>query len=122
MPVEVHRRSVQPLDRPADEVADSLRRGDAERVHDDHLARARLDGGLVGVTVEVEVGAGRVDTEERGVDVVVGGETHRLRDALEHDGPRDSDGIELRVRDRGLDHRVADAQLDERLEIGGDRA
>ena len=68
------------------------------------------------------LGARRVDAEERRVDVVLGGEAHRLRDPLEHRLARDADRVELQVRDRRLDHRVADAELDERLEVGRHRA
>ena len=49
---------------------------------------------------------------------MLGGEPHRLRDPLEHRLPRDADRVELQIRDRRLDHRVADAELDERLEVG----
>ena len=46
VPVEVHRH-VDELDRVADELRDRFRRGDADRVDDDYLLRARLDGRAV---------------------------------------------------------------------------
>ena len=69
--VEVHRH-VRPdeLDGRADELRDRLGRGDAERVDDHDLARARLDRARVDAAVEVALGARRVDAEERGVDAV----------------------------------------------------
>jgi hypothetical protein len=117
--VEVHRH-VRPdqLDRAPDEVGDRLRRGDPERVDDDHLARARLDGGRVDPLVEVGLGAGRVDAEEGGVDPVLGGEAHRALDPAEHRLAVDADRLELQVGDRRLDHRGRHAELDERLEVG----
>ena len=45
-----------------------------------------------------------------------------LVDPVEHLLARDADRIELQVGDRRLDHREADAELDERLEVGGHRA
>ena len=60
-----------PLDGLADELRDGLRGRDAERVDDDDLARARLDGGLVHALVEVGLRARRVDAEERGEDAVL---------------------------------------------------
>ena len=106
--VEVHRHvGADPADRPADELRDRLGRGDAERVDDDDLARARLDRGRVDALVEVRLGAGRVDAEERGVDAVLGGEAHRRRDPLEHRRAIDADRVELEVGDRRLDHRAA---------------
>ena len=117
--VEVHRHvGPDALDRPADELGDRLRRGDAERVDDDDLARARLDRGDVHALVEVRLGARRVDAEERGVDPVLGGEAHRARDPVEHLLAVDADRVELQVGDRRLDHRRRDAELDERLEVG----
>ena len=56
--------AAEPVDRLADEVRGRLRRRDPDRVDDDDLRRARLDGRLVGTAVELEVGAGRVDAEE----------------------------------------------------------
>ena len=77
--VEVHRH-VRPdeLDGQADELRDRLGRGDAERVDDGDLLRTGLDRARVDAAVEVALGAGRVDAEERGVDAVVGREPHRL--------------------------------------------
>src|SRR5581483_9495442 len=75
--VEVNRNlRADPLDRPADEVGHRLGRRDAERVDDDDLARAGLDRRLVHPLVEVGLRTRRVDAEERGVDVVLVGETH----------------------------------------------
>ncbi len=101
---------------------DRLGRCDPERVDDDDLLRSRLDGGLVDLPEELEVRARRIDAEERSVDAVLGREAHRLRDPLEHRLPRHADRVELQVGDRRLDHRVRDAELDERLEVGGHRA
>ena len=84
--------------------------------------RTRLDRRRVDRVVEVALGAGGVDAEERRVDVVLGGEAHGIRDAAEHLLPAHADRVELQVRDRRLDHRVRDTELDERLEVGGHRA
>jgi hypothetical protein len=70
--------------------------------------------------VEVARRAGRVDAEEGGMDAVLGRESHRARDPLEHRVARHADRVELQVGDRRLDHREADAELDERLEVGRD--
>ena len=83
--------------------------------------RARLDRRLVDALVEVRLGARRVDAEERGVDAVLGGEAHRVGDPPEHLLAVDADRVELQVGDRRLDHRRRDAELDERLEVGGHR-
>ena len=119
VPVEVHRHvRPDPLDRSADQVGDRLRRGDPERVDDGDLVRARLDGALVDLLVEVRLRARRVDAEEGRVDPVLGGEAHRSRDPVEHLLAGDADRLELQVGDRRLDHRRAHAELDERLEVG----
>ena len=120
--VEVDGHSVDVLQRRADEIGDRLRRGDAERVHDCHLLCTRLDGGLVHPTVEVRLGAGRVDAEEGSPDPVLAREAHGVRDALEHLLPGDADRLELQVGDRRLDHRRLDTELDEELEVGRHRA
>src|SRR5207244_3676856 len=65
------------------------------------------------------IGAGRVDAEERRADAVLGREAHRGGDASEHLLARDSDRAELKVGDRRLDHGSPDAELYERLEVGG---
>jgi hypothetical protein len=75
--------------------------------------------GRVDPLVEILLGAGRVDAEERGVDVVRGGEAHRGGDPVEHLLARDADRLELEVGDRRLDHRGADAEFHEQLEVGG---
>ena len=100
-------RPADPADGPADELGDRLGRGDPERVDDDDLLRAGLDRRRVDLLVEVEVGARRVDAEERGVDPVLGGEAHRVGDPLEHLLAGDADRVELEVGDRRLDHRGA---------------
>src|SRR5487761_1441804 len=120
--VEVDGHVSDELDRPADEIRDRLRRRDAERVDDDDLACACLDGRRVDAVVELGLRARRVDAEERCVDVVLGGEAHRLRDAAEHRVAVDADGVELQVGDRRLDHRGADAELAQRFEVGRDGA
>jgi len=106
----------------SDKLADRLRRSDAERVDDYHLARAGLDGRGVDAVVEVALRARRVDAEERRMDVVLGGEAHRVRDPVEHLLARDADRLELQVGDRRLDHREANVELGERLEVGGNGA
>ena len=121
--VEVDRHAgPDPADGTADELGDRLGRGDPERVHDDDLLGAGLDRAAVDLLVEAGIGAGRVDAEERGVDPVLGGEAHRVGDPPEHLLAADADRVELEVGDRRLDHRGAHAELDERLEVGGDRA
>src|SRR5829696_1351892 len=121
--VEVDRNvASDELDGLPDEVGDRLGRRYSERVHDHDLARSGLDGGRVDTAIEVGLGAARVDAEERGVNSVVGGEAHRARDPVDHLLARDTDRVELEVGDRRLDHRVADAELDERLEVGRHRA
>ena len=76
--VEVHRH-VDELGRVTDELRDGLGRRDPERVHDDDFLRPRLDGRGIDLVVELALGPGRVDSEERGVDAVLGGEAHRAR-------------------------------------------
>ena len=76
----------------------------------------------VHAVVEVRCRPRRVDTEERRGDPVIRGEAHRARDAAEHLLAVDADGVELQVGDRRLDHRCADAELDEGLQVGGHRA
>ena len=71
--------AAEPVDRLADEVRRRLGRRDPDRVDDDDLLRARLDRGLVGAAVEVEVGPRRVDAEERDLDPGAGGERDRAR-------------------------------------------
>ena len=123
MPVEVDGHlGADPLDGSSHEVGDGLRRRDPERVDDRDLPRAGLDGRRVDTFVEVGLGAGRVDAEERGEDAVLGGEAHRLRDAAEHRLAVDADRRELEVGDRRLDHRGRHAELDKRLEVGRDGA
>ena len=122
VPVEVHRHArPDPLDRFADEIRNRLRRRDAQRVDDDDLLGARLDGRHVDALVEVRLGTRRVDTEERRVDVVLRCEAHGTRDAPEHLLPVDADRVQLQVGDRRLDHRRGHTELDERLEIRGNR-
>src|SRR5436853_6585146 len=89
-----------PLERPADEPGDRLRRRDSERVDDADLLRARLDRAPIDLLVEGRLGARRVDAEERGVDAVVRGEAHRAGHAAEHLLARDTDRSELQIRDR----------------------
>ena len=115
-------RYLRPLDRPADEVGDRLRRGDSERVDDRDLLGAGLDHSFVDLLVEVRLRARRVDAEEGRVDPVLGRELHRAGDPPEHRLARDADRVELQVGDRRLDHRRLDAELDERLEVGRHRA
>ena len=67
------------------------------------------------------VGTRRVDAEERRMDAVLGGKAHRGRDAAEHLLAVDADGGQLQIRDRRLDHRRRHTELDERLQIRGNR-
>ena len=53
---------------------------------------------------------------------LLGGEAHRARDPVEHLLAVDADRVQLQVGDRRLDHGRRHAELDERLEVGGDRA
>ena len=120
--VEVDGQPVDVLQRRADEVGNGLGGGDPQCVDDGHFLRARLDGGLVDLPVEVGLGARRVDAEEGRANAVLGCESHRARDALEHGLARDADRLELQVRDGRLDHRRLDSELDEELEVGPHRA
>ena len=80
VPVPVHGNvAAEPVHRLPHEVGGGLRRRDPDRVDDDDLARARLDRRLVRAAVELEVGARRVDAEERDLDPGAGGERDRLR-------------------------------------------
>ncbi len=107
-----------PLARPADELRDRLRPGDADRVDDDDLRGSCLDGRGVRGVVEVRLGTGRVDSEVRDVDAVL----HRVgdggRDPLQHLLARHAERPELELRDRRLDHAGRHAELDERLDVG----
>src|SRR5829696_532164 len=121
VPVEVDRHlAPDELDGLADEGRDRLRRRDPERIDHDDLAGSGVDRRGVDTSIEVGLGAARVDAEERGVDPVVAREPHRARDAVEHLVARDADRVELEVGDGRLDHGVPDAELDERLEVGRD--
>src|SRR6266404_1023264 len=123
VPVKMHGHiRADPFERLADELRDCLRRRDAERVDDDDLVRARLDRGHIHALVEVELGACRVDAEERRVDAVLRREAHRGRDPAEHLLAVDSDRVQLQIGDRRLDHGRVHAELDERFEVRRHRA
>ena len=81
-----------------------------------------LDRRLVRAADELEVGAGRVDAEERDADALARRRTRPRADALEHRLAGDAERRELPVRDRALDHRRLQAELDERLHVGLHRA
>ena len=122
MAVEVdrHVRAGQ-LNRSADELGNRLGRRNPERVDDTELARTGLDRARVDALVEVRIRTGRVDAEEGGVDSLLRGERHRRGDPAEHLLARNADRVELEVGDRRLDHGCTDAELDQRLEVGGHR-
>ena len=113
---------VEPVHGLPDEERRCLRRRDPDRVDDDDLLRPCVDCCVVGPPVELEVGARRVDPEERDPDPGAGCEGNRVADPLEHALPRHPERVELPVRDRALDHRGRHAQLDERLHVGLDGA
>jgi hypothetical protein len=52
------------------------------------------------------------------VDPVLGGKPHRVGDPFEHPLSTHADRVQLEVGDRRLDHRGADTELDQRLEVG----
>ena len=105
-----------------DEIGDRLGRGDPDRVHDDRLLGARLDRRLVRLPEELEVGARAVDAEVGDRDAVLRRERDRVADPFEHRLARHPERGQLRVGDRRLDHAGLDAELDERLGVGRDRA
>jgi hypothetical protein len=123
VPVEVdgHVRAHQ-LDGAADKLGDGLRCGDPERVDDRDLLRPRLHGDRVRLLEEDGVGPRRVDPEIGDRDTLPGGEGDGLADALEHRLAADPERVELQVRDRRLDDRGGDAQLEQRLHVGRDGA
>jgi hypothetical protein len=85
MAVPVHGSLVaEPLHDRADEEGGGLGRCHAERVDDDDLARPRLDGGLVRLPGEAEVGARTVDPEVRDLHACRRRRRHRRADAAEH--------------------------------------
>ena len=85
-------------------------------------AAPALDRRLVRAHEELAVGTRRVDAEEAHADVVLRGEAHRSRDPLQHRLAAHAERLELAVRDRALDHRGPNAELDECLHVGGDGA
>src|SRR6266404_4081666 len=93
-----------------------------DRPLDPRRTRARLDRGHIHALVEVELGACRVDAEERRVDAVLRREAHRGRDPAEHLLAVDSDRVQLQIGDRRLDHGRVHAELDERFEVRRHRA
>ena len=105
-----------------DEERGSLRRGDAERVDDHDLLRARLDGALVDPADELEVGARGVDAEERDADPLFDSKRDSGANSLEHRLARDTERRELAVRDRALDHRGLQSELDQRFDVRSHRA
>jgi len=111
---------VEPLDYLVDEERRGLGRCDPERVDDDDLLRARLDGALVHLAHEREVGARGIDAEERNANALPGCERDRRADPLEHRRPRHAEGGELPVRDRAFDHGRLQAQLQECLHVRAD--
>ena len=103
-----------------DELRDRLGRGDAERVDDDDLLRARLDGRRVDLVVEIALGPGRVDAEERRVDAVLVGEAHRaavIRSSIFSRETPIASSLRSEIGDSITEY--ATPELDERLEIGG---
>ena len=112
----------EPLDRAPDELRGRLGARHAERVDDDDLARAGLDGRRVGALEERQVGARAVDAEVGDADAVPCGEPDRTRDPAEHLVARDAERLELEVGDGRLDHARLQAELDERLDVGRDSA
>ena len=120
--VEVDRdRRAGQLDGPTDELGHRLGRRDPERVDDTELARTCLDRACVDALVEVRICTRRIDADEGGVDSMLRGERHRRGDPAEHLLARNADRVELEVGDRRLDHGCTDAELDQRLEVGGHR-
>jgi hypothetical protein len=112
----------EPLVRAADEVGDRFRGRDAEGVDDDDLLRAGFDRRLVDGLEIGWVGASAVDAEERDADPLLGSERDGVDDPLEHRLAIDAERVELEVGDRRLDHARADAELDERFDVGLDGA
>ena len=120
VPVDRH-LVVEALDDLVDEKRGRLRRGDAERVDDDDLLRARLDGAVVDAADELEVGARGVDAEERDADPLFDGKRDSGANPLEHGLARDTERRELAVRDRALDHRCLQSELDQRFDVRSHR-
>ena len=75
---------VEPLHELADEERGCLRGRDPEGVDHDDLLCARLDRALVRGSHELEVGARRVDAEERDADALLDRERDRGANPLEH--------------------------------------
>ena len=88
-----------------------------QRVDDHGFARTRLDCGAVHALEKVEVGARPVDAEVRDGDAVPGCERHGLADPLQHRVAVDAVRLQLEIGDGRLDHRVTEAELDERLDV-----
>ena len=83
VPMDGH-RVIQPLCDLADEEGSCFRCRDSERVDDDDLLGAGLDGALVRDADELEVGPRRVDAEERHANPLLCGKRDRPADALQH--------------------------------------
>src|SRR5919201_881150 len=123
VPVEVERHvRAEPLARLADQEGDCLGSGDADRVDHHRLLRARLDRGLVDGPEVAEVGARPVDAEERDGDPLPGGVGDGVDDPLQHRLAIDTERLQLAVADRRLDHARLQAELEERIDVGPDRA
>ena len=107
------------LDGRADELRDRLGRGDAERVDDHDLLarRPRPRSSRRGGRSRARRASSRRRRTRRGCRCSAANRI-ALRDPLEHRVARDADRVELQVGDRRLDHREADAELDERLQVG----
>ena len=116
VPVERNVRSDRVAD-PAHEVGHGVRRGDPERVDDDHLGRARGKRAQVRLLEERKVRARAVDAEERDPDARFSSERHRPLDPLEHLLARDAERLQLEVGEGRLDHGGMEAEVDDRLHV-----
>ena len=105
-----------------DELRDGLGSGDADRVDDDDLARARLDGAVVRRVQEVAIRPGSVDAEVRDHHPALGRERDGAGDPVEHRLATHAERAQLQIRDGRLDDARGQPQLHERLHVGRHRA
>src|SRR5215210_5992392 len=111
----------QPIPNAPHEFVHGLRRGDADRVDDDGLLRARLSRRSVSRLEKAEVGPRAVHAEERDRHAVRGRMGDGIVDPPQHLLVVEQKRVQLALADGGLDHRSPHVQLEQGVDVGTQR-